>query len=84
MGNLSEEPVTVCYKLVSGIPILLDVYLPPLQATQGGDAKEVLLPFIIYFHAGGLSFGNKKSYFPTWLYSLLIPSYNMAHTLIVI
>jgi len=69
MGNLSQEPVTVCYKRVSGIPILLDVYLPPLQATQG-DPKEVLLPFIIYFHAGGLSVGNKKSYFPTWLYSL--------------
>lgn len=79
MGNLGEEPVTMCYKLVSGIPILLDVYLPPLQATQG-DAKEVLLPFIIYFHAGGLSVGNRKSYFPTWLYSLLISSCSMAHT----
>jgi hypothetical protein len=83
MGSLSEEPVTVCYKLVSEIPILLDVYLPPLQATQGKDA-EVLLPFLIYFHAGGLTVGNKKSYFPTWLYSLVIFSYNMAHILIII
>ena len=41
MGTLSQEPVTVCYKLVSGIPILLDVrlYLPPLQATQGARRK---------------------------------------------
>ncbi|KIM47058.1 hypothetical protein M413DRAFT_268696 [Hebeloma cylindrosporum] len=66
-----QGPVTVCYKLVSGIPILLDVYLPPLQATQR-DVKEVLLPFIIYFHAGGLSVGNKKSYFPTWLHNRVI------------
>lgn len=84
MGNLSREPVTVCYKLVSGTPIFLDVYLPSLQATQG-DPKEVLLPFIIYFHPGGLSVGNKKSYFPTWLYSLLSMSSEIkVHTLMVI
>jgi len=75
-------PVTVCYKFVSGTPILLDVYLPSSQATQG-DAEEALLPFVIYFHAGGLSVGNRKSYFPTWLYSLLF-SYSMVYILMAI
>jgi len=67
------SPLTFTYKEVDGISIMLDVYLPPdnvsQQHTDRPDAKHC--PAVVYFHGGGLTVGNRRSWFPAWLTSRL-------------
>ncbi|KAG6809332.1 hypothetical protein H0H93_015890, partial [Arthromyces matolae] len=60
---------TLIYKQVSNhlgdtIDVHVDVYPP--TSTIFNQSSSV--PAVIYFHGGGLSVGNRKSWFPTWLY----------------
>ncbi len=58
----TSKPLTFTYKNSNGSsPILLDVYPPRGPLT----AKPV--PVVVYFHGGGLTVGNKTSWFPHWL-----------------
>ncbi|KAF8965120.1 Alpha/Beta hydrolase protein [Flammula alnicola] len=72
MDNL-EDPITVCYKrLDDSTPLDCDVYLPrttapPREREIVTESDPQVIPIVIYFHAGGLSVGNKE-WFPTWLY----------------
>lgn len=61
----ADSALTFTYKEVDGIRILLDVYLPPDDVVQ--HAKHC--PAVVYFHGGGLTVGNRRSWFPTWLKS---------------
>lgn len=63
-----ESPLTFTYKEVDGIRVLLDVYLPPDEVDQQ-FTRQVTRPAVVYFHGGGLTVGNKRSWFPTWLKS---------------
>ena len=42
-------------------PCFLDVFLPPHPTGKPLSA-------ILYFHGGGLTVGNRRSYFPHWLH----------------
>ncbi|KAJ7069551.1 alpha/beta-hydrolase [Mycena amicta] len=53
--------IDVPYKTVDNVSILLNVYPPPLQT------PNPCLPAVVYFHGGGLTVGNRTSWFPTWL-----------------
>lgn len=57
---------TICYKTVKtdslSVPILFDAYLP--LALVSRDAP----PAVIYFHGGGMTVGNRQTWFPKWLY----------------
>lgn len=67
-----ESPLTFTYKEVDGIRILLDVYLPPDEVTVDQQfTRQVTRPAVVYFHGGGLTVGNRRSWFPTWLKSRL-------------
>jgi acetyl esterase/lipase len=71
------EPLTFAYKIVHGVPIYLDVYLPyhdkGLFKANGmnpnGNGDLAIVPVLLYFHGGGLTVGNRKSWFPQWLQS---------------
>ncbi|KIK41933.1 hypothetical protein CY34DRAFT_84478 [Suillus luteus UH-Slu-Lm8-n1] len=65
-----ESLLTFTYKEVDGIRVLLDVYLPPDEVDQQ-FTRQVTRPAVVYFHGGGLTVGNKRSWFPTWLKSRL-------------
>ena len=76
------DKVTLVYKTVYasdpsldsgslGIPLHLDLYLPDFLssgASTSGD-NGIEMPVIVYFHAGGLAMGDRKSWFPDWLQS---------------
>ncbi|KAJ7160074.1 alpha/beta-hydrolase [Mycena filopes] len=53
----------VCYKKIGQTPALLNVYPPNLKP----KSHHPRLPAVVYFHGGGLTVGNRTSWFPTWL-----------------
>ncbi|KNZ73169.1 hypothetical protein J132_01004 [Termitomyces sp. J132] len=63
-------PQTVVYKQVtnhlSTIDVHLDVYPPSFFPA---NSTAFFVPAVIYFHGGGLTVGNRQSWFPTWLYN---------------
>lgn len=68
MAIISEiQPsYTFQYKRVGQRINLVDVYLPHLPAQNP-------LQVIVYFHGGGLTVGDRKSWFPRWMYSASCP-----------
>lgn len=60
------KALTFTYKEVDDHPILIDVY-PPTLAHNHRIAPAV--PAVLYFHGGGLTVGNRASWFPSWLQS---------------
>jgi acetyl esterase/lipase len=65
-----DSPLTFTYKEVDGIRVLLDVYLPPDTISQPQtQSTNHFCPAVVYFHGGGLTVGNRRSWFPTWLKS---------------
>ncbi|KAJ6584036.1 Alpha/Beta hydrolase protein [Mycena vulgaris] len=54
----------VCYKKIGQTPIYLNVY-PPSQIDLHSAYPR--LPTVVYFHGGGLTVGNRTSWFPTWM-----------------
>ncbi|KAJ3890789.1 Alpha/Beta hydrolase protein [Lentinula edodes] len=49
-------------------PILLDIYLPRNVDSNSFLPEKILtLGALVYFHGGGLTVGNRMSWFPTWL-----------------
>ena len=82
MGRESiPDPVTLVYKMIStpssdadgktsDIPLRLDVYPPNsfFNDTLTSEDDVVGVPAVVYFHGGGSVVGNRKSWFPEWLY----------------
>ena len=56
--------LTFAYKRVGDVSIHFDIFLPPNIPENAGS-----LGAVVSFHAGGLACGNRKSWFPHWLYS---------------
>ncbi|KAI0040876.1 alpha/beta-hydrolase [Auriscalpium vulgare] len=55
-----QPSITVPYKQVDDqVSLLIDIYLP--------DALSEPVPAIVYFHGGGLTVGDRTSWFPTWI-----------------
>lgn len=76
------KPLTLTYKVVQDVPICLDVY-PPLFAIEqiplastivtnlNASHIPVSIPAVVYFHGGGLTVGNRQSWFPRWMQGML-------------
>jgi acetyl esterase/lipase len=56
-------PTTVAYKKIGDLTLYIDVY-PPTPQSDGP------VPGLVYFHAGGMTAGDRASWFPTWIHSL--------------
>ncbi|TRM63917.1 Alpha/Beta hydrolase protein [Schizophyllum amplum] len=56
--------LTVTYKNVDGLALALDVHKPEKLVSAS-------IPAVIYFHGGGLTVGDRMSWFPTWLHKRL-------------
>ena len=54
---------TVAYKKLGDLTLYIDVY-PPTPKSDGP------VPAVVYFHGGGMTVGDRASWFPTWLHSL--------------
>lgn len=65
----------VCYKKIGQIPVRLNVYYPPNLDSSSAHpgSPHPRLPAVVYFHGGGLTVGNRTSWFPTWLKGLRNP-----------
>ncbi|KIJ64601.1 hypothetical protein HYDPIDRAFT_111975 [Hydnomerulius pinastri MD-312] len=61
------DHLSFAYKVIDNKPILLDVYLPYLDNLQPDGVQPDHRPTVIYFHGGGLTVGNRQSWFPFWL-----------------
>jgi acetyl esterase/lipase len=60
-------PTTVAYKKIGDVTLYIDVY-PPTLISDGP------VPAVVYFHAGGMTAGDRASWFPAWLHSPFSPS----------
>jgi acetyl esterase/lipase len=76
----TPDPITLVYKTVStsdpgsqksGVPFYVDVYPPNAHSGEAptSEGNVAGVPAVIYFHGGGLVVGDRKSWFPEWLYS---------------
>ncbi|THH11144.1 hypothetical protein EW145_g848 [Phellinidium pouzarii] len=57
-----DRPLTFPYKVVEGRTNYIDVFLPPTVTS------EEPLHTVLYFHGGGLTVGNRNSWFPHWIF----------------
>lgn len=60
--NMDSRRLTLAYKKLQDGEIFLDIYFP-ISSTRKPPAA------LVYFHGGGLTVGNKRSWFPTWMHS---------------
>ncbi|KAG6816816.1 hypothetical protein H0H87_002659 [Tephrocybe sp. NHM501043] len=62
-------PQTLVYKQISTtlstIDVNLDIYSPAFVLDNGTTST---VPAVVYFHGGGLTVGNRQSWFPNWLH----------------
>ncbi|KAK0504296.1 Alpha/Beta hydrolase protein [Armillaria luteobubalina] len=54
---------TIVYKMIGDLKLHFDLYHPRLEA----HPQSTKVPAVVYFHGGGLTVGNRKSWFPYWL-----------------
>ena len=67
-----QGPLNLTYKRVNDIPLLLDIYPPagfPKEPHDAEPGQPLRYAAVVYFHGGGLIVGDRKSWFPSWLYS---------------
>ena len=57
--------LTFPYKRVEDTLIHLDLYPPNVTS----PLTPTVVPVVVYFHGGGLTVGNSRSWFPHWLQS---------------
>ncbi|KAF8229677.1 alpha/beta-hydrolase [Tricholoma matsutake] len=62
----SSVCTTLAYKRLTNTLIQFDVYPP--SSYPMSDLDKRLIPAVIYFHGGGLTVGNRRSWFPKWLH----------------
>lgn len=63
--HLEMGPLTFPYKFVDDKPSYVDLYLPDVKHTT-----RKTLPVVLYFHGGGVTVGNRRSWFPNWIHSV--------------
>lgn len=78
-------PFTFIYKHVesSSLDLAIDYYPPSIQSasaehgsTRGGPSvapTHLGAPCLVYFHGGGMTVGDRKSWFPSWLHRTPLP-----------
>ncbi|KAI0032783.1 Alpha/Beta hydrolase protein [Vararia minispora EC-137] len=65
---LATGCITLVYKHVGSLDLLLDLYLPASASIERPS------PILVYFHGGGLTVGDRTSWFPEWLHERLSAS----------
>jgi acetyl esterase/lipase len=60
MQSFASTTVTAEYKRVRDDSILFDAYIPTVLSSNPS-------PAIVFWHGGGLTVGNRQSFFPEWL-----------------
>jgi hypothetical protein len=62
--------ITLVYKQVSGLDLQVDIH-PPWLSPPGIDTDSAIeeAPAVLFFHGGGLTVGNRTSWFPYWMQS---------------
>ncbi|KAL1745807.1 Alpha/Beta hydrolase protein [Schizophyllum fasciatum] len=55
---------TVIYKRVEGLELALDVHPQQVKNTEH-------IPAVVYYHGGGLTVGDRSSWFPAWFHARL-------------
>ena len=72
-----EGHLTVCYKETpEGLPIYFDIWPPIPEKSTTSERSSGTVPsvsVVLYFHGGGLTAGNRRSWFPLWLQSRFRP-----------
>ncbi|TEB40197.1 alpha/beta-hydrolase [Coprinellus micaceus] len=60
--------ITLVYKQVSGLDLQVDIH-PPWLSPPGIDTDSAIeeAPAVLFFHGGGLTVGNRTSWFPYWM-----------------
>ena len=91
MADLGER-TTLCYKRLdqgSDLPLYLDIYRPSWKKPDSEESEptidqssDFLVPAVVYFHGGGLTVGNRNSWFPNWLKSQCNPTCQYENQLI--
>ncbi|KAF4617368.1 hypothetical protein D9613_006159 [Agrocybe pediades] len=83
-----QNLITIQYKTHgSNIPMYYDIHLPS-SLSEESEARKVevpAIPAVVYFHGGGLSVGNRRSWTPIWLkkrvldlgYAYISPDYRL-------
>ncbi|KAI0284135.1 alpha/beta-hydrolase [Russula brevipes] len=54
-------PTTIAYKQLGDLTLYIDVY-PPTPQSDGS------VPAVVFFHGGGMTAGDRTSWFPAWLF----------------
>jgi acetyl esterase/lipase len=55
---------TIPYKQLGDLTLYIDVYPPTTTIIDPGP-----VPAVVFFHGGGMTVGDRTSWFPTWLCS---------------
>ncbi|TFK52322.1 alpha/beta-hydrolase [Heliocybe sulcata] len=63
----SHTCLTLPYKGVDDRPVLVDLYIPSAHLKPADGGTRPRLASVVYFHGGGLTVGNRISWFPHWL-----------------
>lgn len=63
--------ITLTYKQISGLSLQVDIHPPAMANPPLCNSAEstIRAPAILFFHGGGLTVGNRKSWFPSWMHS---------------
>jgi hypothetical protein len=72
-----SDRLTLSYKEHDGVNISLDAYPPSYPSQDQGSSDRVhadseRVPALVFFHGGGLTAGNRLSWFPEWLRSVYL------------
>lgn len=67
------EPYTIPYKQVADVTILVDVYPPEGSGTNPNSTNVPTIPAVVYFHGGGLTAGNRRTWVARWMQSQCFP-----------
>ena len=69
-------PNTIAYKQLGDLTLYIDVY-PPTVESDGP------VPAVVYFHGGGMTSGDRTSWFPTWLSSSSFPLLSCVRSMLI-
>lgn len=60
---------SLVYKKIGDQDVNLDIYPPTITSVPAQIDSIMIVPALVYFHGGGLTVGNRTSWFPFWLHS---------------
>ncbi|KAH9950573.1 alpha/beta-hydrolase [Amylocystis lapponica] len=68
------HPFSFAFKRVEDAVLSIDVFLPSSPRIGEAKTQTFTIPAVVWFHGGGLTVGNRQSWFPQWLYRRIVPA----------